>query len=124
MRIDLSQDFIDSISEPRFRKALETAKGKECIIGIEKHYDLYIGADELRSNKTIIPLIGTISYECQGREYKEDFSLDVAQYMTFFSSTTDEENMLNTIKAIEKDLKSMKDVMTATYERSEGSEDG
>lgn len=123
VKIELSQEFIDSLPEPTFKQTLEKAKGKECIIGIEKHYDLYIGSDALRGNPNMKPVMGTISYESQGNQFKEDIYLDLAQYMTFFSSTTDEENMQKTVKAIEKDLKGIKDVLIFQCEKSEDSED-
>lgn len=121
VRIELEQEFIDSLSEESFQRTLTQIEGKECIIGVNQHYDLYIGSNALRGNQNIKPVKGSIIYNNRGNEFQEDFFLDLPQYMTFFSSTTDEEDLLKTIKAIEKDLKSIKDVLNIRLNRNEDS---
>jgi len=48
VKISLDQAFIDSVPEESFRNELERIKGKECIIGVGQHYDLFIGGNKLR----------------------------------------------------------------------------
>lgn len=100
VKINLDQEFIDSLPEESMRKELERIKGKECIIGAGQHYDLYIGSNKLRGNPNMKPLTGTIEYESQVKTYQSDLFVDLEHYMTFFSSTTDEEDLLKTMKKI------------------------
>ena len=62
VKINLDQEFIDSLPEESMKKELERIKGKECIIGAGQHYDLYIGSNKLRGNLNMKPLTGTIEY--------------------------------------------------------------
>ncbi len=119
VRIDLTQEFIDSLPEESFQTMLTQTKGKECIIGVNQHYDLYIASNRLRSNPNMEPVRGMISYKSRGIEYKEEIFLDLTQYMTFFSSTTDEDKMLEAVRAIEKDIKALKEVLKAKRDRNE-----
>lgn len=107
VKIRLDQSFIDNLPGEAFRTSLNKTKDKECIIGVEKHYDLYIGSNELLGHVSGNPVSGTITYESDGNCYSEDIFLDLEQYMTFFSSNTDEEEFLKTIKEIELDLKAL-----------------
>ena len=117
VKIDFSQEFINSLPNEDFRNTLKNMKGKECVIGVNQHYDLYIASNELRGNPNMKPVRGIITYKSRGKEYNEDLFLDLEQYMTFFSSTTNEEDMLKTVKAIEKDISDLKKVLK---ERSTG----
>ena len=51
VRIQLDQTFLDSLKEPSFSEMLKRANGKECIIGIGQHYDLYFGSNILFRGK-------------------------------------------------------------------------
>lgn len=59
VKISLEQAFIDSLPEESFRNELERIKGKECIIGVGQHYDLFIGSNKLRGNPNMTQLTGT-----------------------------------------------------------------
>ena len=96
VKINLDQEFVDSIPEESIKRELERIKGKECIIGAGQYYDLYIGSNKLRGNPNLKPLTGTIEYKAQGETYQSDLFVDLEHYMTFFSSTTDEEDLLKT----------------------------
>lgn len=122
VKINLDQEFINSLSEESMRKELERIKGKECIIGAGQHYDLYIGSNQLRKNPNMKPLTGTIKYESQGKTYQSDLFVDLEHYMTFYSSTTDEEDLLKSIKKISDELKDMKQVFNVRSTNKEDSE--
>jgi len=107
VKIELSQDFIDSIDEDSFKSVLNKINGKECIIGVGQHYNLYIGSNKLKDNHNIKPVNGFITYESNGKVYKDTIFLDLEQYMTFFSSNTEEETMIKSIKGIERSLASI-----------------
>ena len=111
VKIHLEQEFIDSLSEETFRKELERVKEKECIIGVGQHYDLFVGSNKLRENPNMKSLTGTIEYESQGNSYKSDIFVNLEHYITFYSTTTDEDEMLKSIKNISVELKSIKKVL-------------
>ena len=119
VKINLEQGFIDSLPEESFRNELVKQKGRECIIGVGQHYDLFIGSNKLRGNPQMRPLTGTIEYEAQGQVYKSDIFVDLEHYMTFFSATTDEEDMLKSVKQISEELKRTRQVIVAQSRKEE-----
>ena len=121
VKITLEQAFIDSLPEEAFRNELEKKKGRECIIGVGQHYDLLIGSNKLRGNPKMRPLTGTIEYEAQGQVYKSDIFVDLEHYMTFFSATTDEEELLKSVKQISEELKRTRQVIVAKSRKEENS---
>lgn len=122
VKINLDQEFIDSLPEESMKKELERIKGKECIIGAGQHYDLYIGSNQLRGNPNMKPLTGTIEYKAQGETYQSDLYVDLENYMTFFSSTTDEEDLLKSMKKIGDELKGIKQILSIQSTKKEDSE--
>lgn len=111
VKINLNQDFIDSLPEVSFRKELERIKEGECIIGVGQHYDLFIGSNQLRENPNMKPLTGTVEYEAQGNCYKSDIFVDLEHYLTFYSISTDEEDLLKSIKKVNEELKSIRQTL-------------
>ena len=122
VKINLDQEFIDSLPEESMKKELERIKGKECIIGAGQHYDLYIGSNQLRGNPNMKPLTGTIEYKAQGETYQSDLYVDLENYITFFSSTTDEEDLLKSMKKIGDELKGIKQILSIQSTKKEDSE--
>ena len=108
VRINLAQEFIDSLTEPEYKSFLEKQKDKKCIIGVGQHYDLFIGSDKIRDNPNIKPIFGYVQYENEGNTYQSDIYIDVANYMTFFSTTTDYEKLINAINKNTTELKNIK----------------
>ena len=111
VKISLDQAFIDSVPEESFRNELERIKGKECIIGVGQHYDLFIGGNKLRGNPNLTQLTGTIKYEAQRKEYESDLFVDLEHYMTLFSATTDEEDLLKSMNKISDQLKGIRQTL-------------
>ena len=122
VKINLDQEFIDSLPEESMKKELERIKGKECIIGAGQHYDLYIGSNKLRGNPNMKPLTGTIEYESQVKTYQSDLFVDLEHYMAFFSSTTDEEDLLKSVKRIDDELKGITQILSVQNTKKEDSE--
>ena len=54
--------------------------------------------------------------------YQSDLFVDLEHYMTFFSSTTDEEDLLKTMKKIGDELKGIKQILSAQSANEEDSE--
>ena len=65
----------------------------------------------MRGNTNMEPLIGTIEYEYQNNHYTNEFFLDLEHYMTFYSSATEEEELLESIKNMNDVLKDIKDAL-------------
>ena len=122
VKIYLDQEFVDSLPEESMKQGLERIKDKECIIGAGQHYDLYIGSNQLRGNPNIKPLTGTIKYESQGNTYQSDLFVDLEHYMTFYSSTTDEEDLLKAVKEIVAELKGIKQALNVQSTKKDDSE--
>ena len=95
VRINLDQSFIDSLPEESFRNELEWSKGRECIIGVDQYYELFIGSNKLRSNPNMTP----------------DLFVDLEHYMIFLSATTDEEDLLKSVNKISDQLKGIRQAL-------------
>lgn len=125
VKINIAQSFINSLAEEAFQKELIRIKEKECIIGVGQHYDLFIGSNKFRGNPNMEPFTGTVEYESQGKSYQSDLFVDFEHYMTFFSSTTDEEDLLKSMKKMTDELKGIKQalhVQTAIEDNSDQDE--
>lgn len=123
VRIQLDQAFLDSLNEPSFRATLERAKGKECIIGIGQHYDLYFGTNKFRENTEKTALSGQVTYQDGSRTYTEAFSIDFNSYATFFSVNSDADDFLKEMRAQTKELKGIKEALQQLVEISQSNSD-
>ena len=68
------------------------------------------------------PLTGTIEYKAHGETYQSDLFVDLEHYMTFFSSTTDEEDLLKSVKRIGDELKGITQILSVQNTKKEDSE--
>lgn len=108
VKINIEQDFIDSLPEESFQRELKKTKGRECIIGVGQHYDLYIGSNKLRGNPNMRPLKGVIEYEAHGNVYQSEIYVDLEHYLTIYTSTTDDEEKIKILRNINEELKGIK----------------
>ena len=108
VKIELDQEFIESLPEEAYKSTLLEQKGKECIIGVGQHYDLYIGSNAMRGNPNMRPVTGDIYYEGYQNSYSDKVFIDLKYYMTFFSSTTDNDDLLKAIKKSAEELKGIR----------------
>ena len=111
VRIKLDQTFLDNLNEPSFRRTLERAKGKECIIGIGQHYDLYFGTNKIRENQRKVALSGQVTYQDGEHTYTEPFNIDFDSYATFFSVNSVTDDFLKEIKAQTEALEGIMEVL-------------
>ena len=123
VRIQLDQAFVDSLNEPSFRATLERTKGKECIIGIGQHYDLYFGTNKFRENTEKSALSGQVTYQDGSRTYTEAFSIDFDSYATFFSVNSAADDFLKEMRAQTKELKGIKEALQQLVEISQSNSD-
>lgn len=112
VKIVLDEDFISSLPEQGFKDTLLKQREKECIIGVGQHYDLYIASNELRGNPNIKPVTGKLSYQDESGKYESDIYIDLENYATFFSSTSDDP-MVKELKNIRKEIEGLKCAIVA-----------
>lgn len=106
--IQLDKSFIDSLSEPPFPELLRKQVGKECIIGIGQHYDLFFGTEKYRENPDKVPAKGTITYRDSKKEFSDSFHIDLERYMTIFSVESDEDRLLGKLNKQNQQLDGIK----------------
>ena len=112
VKIILEEEFIDSLPEPGFQDTLRKQRKKEFIIGVGQHYDLYIASNELRGNPNMKPVTGKLSYQDESGKYESDIYIDLENYATFFSSTSDDP-MVKELKNIKKEIEGLKRAIVA-----------
>ncbi len=112
VKIELDEEFIKSLPNQLIKDVLLMQKNKECIIGVEQHYDLYIANNELQGNPNMKPITGKLTYRDEKRRYESDIFIDMKNYATFFSSTYDDP-MINELKKINGELKELKNTIAA-----------
>lgn len=112
VKILLDEGFISSLPEQAFKDTLLKQREKECIIGVGQHYDLYIASNELRGNPNMKPVMGKILYQDESGKYENDIYIDLENYATFFSSTSDDP-MVKELKNIKKEIEGLKRAIVA-----------
>lgn len=104
VHIQFDQKFIDSLPEESFRLLLTKQKDKKCIIGVGQHYDLFIGGSKLLRCPNMIPVTGVITYQSNGEIYSSDISVDLENYMTFFSVNNDHDDLIKQLQGLAHEL--------------------
>ena len=112
VKIILDEEFIDSLPNPDFQDTLRKQREKARIIGVGQHYDLYIASNELRGNPNMKPVTGKLSYQDESGKYESDIYIDLENYATFFSSTSDDP-MVKELKNIKKEIEGLKRAIVA-----------
>lgn len=110
--IQLEQGFLDSIIEPTFKSLLEKQKGRECIIGIGQHYDLFFGTNKFRNNSDKAPIAVHLAYSNGEKTYSDDLHIDFDTYATFFSVNSDTDEMLKEMKTQAEELRGINEALT------------
>lgn len=92
--LEFDKAFVDSLPEDDFRSMVQEATRKTFVLGVNQHYDLYIGSNEY-THSSKKPIVGTVTYLGQNESiYSEDFSIEMDNYATIYSLTTAEEDFL------------------------------
>lgn len=95
---ELSESFLNSIKDERFRNLITQNKGKACTLGIGQHYDLYFGDQQYLRNESKVNASGRMRYRAnQSSLYVEDFDIDIKNYLTFFSVDSESDKLRKTI---------------------------
>lgn len=93
VKIILDNDFLCSIKGFNGAYQLKEQMGKECIIGVGQCYELFLFDVDQKANEELLPISGTVIYEADGKKYTAEYSIDIKNYMTFFSKETEEEKL-------------------------------
>ncbi|MBQ9300458.1 MAG: hypothetical protein IJ214_08100 [Clostridia bacterium] len=96
--IDFDPQFVACLKES-FKKLIEEQKGKECVIGIGQHYDIFFGKNDIRGQEDLMPAKGVIKFKSGNKEYQNAFEIGLNNYMTIFSVNTEEEDIRNELRA-------------------------
>lgn len=104
VHIDLSEEFVDSITEVDFSRLLKRQKDKTCIIGVGQHHDIYFGSNAFRQKQGKIPASGIVRYVTNGKQEELSFYIDLENYMTFYSMNSEHDEMIDQMKQQSKEL--------------------
>ena len=110
VKILLQQESIDALPNENIKSLLRKQKDKECIIGVDQHYDLSLGSSELRGCGSL-PVVGKILYESYNQHYESDFYIDLDNYMTFFSVTTEHDNLMKVLNDVKSEIRGVKEAL-------------
>lgn len=94
---DFDAEFVQCL-KGNFKKFVEMQKGKECVIGIGQHYDIFFGGNDIRGQENLAPAKGTIRFSSGEKVYSNAFCIDLKNYMSFFSVQSEEEDLLVELK--------------------------
>ena len=97
-KIILDEEFINSVDDD-YKGPLKELKNKVCTLGVNQHYDIFFGSNEYRDLPNKKNIKGTIiSYDVGGKEYSESFEIEIKNYVTFYSTTSELEDFVKQIK--------------------------
>lgn len=119
VRIQIDQAFIESISEHNFAEMLRSVNGKECIIGVGQHYDVFFGSTNYRRNPNICAATGVVHYQSNGQEYLSEFYIDLENYATIFSIESEQEDIQRKIDKLTSELAGIREVLLMRYNSDE-----
>lgn len=97
-KIILDEEFINSVDDD-YKGPLKELKNKVCTLGVNQHYDIFFGSNEYRDLPNKKNIKGTIiSYDVGGKEYSESFEIEIKNYVTFYSTTSELDDFVKQIK--------------------------
>lgn len=106
-KIVLDEEFINSV-EDDYKWSLIELKNKVCTIGVNQYYEIFFGTNEYRDLPDKKNIKGTIiSHDISGKEYSEDFEIEIENYVTFCSTTSETEDLIKQVKKHNEYLKSI-----------------
>ena len=107
-KIILDEQFINSVEE-EIKPALKENNGRVRTIGVNQSYDLYFATNQYRSFKNKPNIKGKIEYNGWDNSiYAEDFEIEVENYATFFSTTTEIEDLKKKVEEQTRELKGIR----------------
>lgn len=113
---DINQDFIDNISESKFKELLENDKDKIRNIGVGQYYDLFFGTTKYLKQVKKVPIVGRMHYRGVNHSiYAEDFKIEPEKYAPFLTVDTDMDDLIKELKQQTNAIKQL----TKAIERGE-----
>lgn len=104
VEIELDSNFIKSLPESNFSEFCKTLKQKTCVIGVDQHYDLFIGTNAYRNHSNKPSAKGKITYQANGKIYESEFDIDMENYAMIFSVESEQEKLLKVLKNQNQEL--------------------
>lgn len=108
VRISFTEDFIQSLNEPRFANSLNKVSMNECVLGVGQSIDIYFGGNEFRENTNKLPIEGEIIYADDLGKYVEYFMIDFNKYPPIFTVDTELEDIRQEIKKQTHELEKLR----------------
>ena len=120
VKICLDTDFINSITETSFSDLLKNQKNRSCIIGVGQHYDLFFGSNKYLENPLKTPAKGLVQYKANGIPYESEFYIDLENYATIFSTTSEQEDLIKKIGKQILELKMLRQELSSIEQCLQG----
>lgn len=76
----------------------------------------------MRGNPNMKPVAGKLTYSSNNREFTSDIFIDLEHYMTFFSTDTDQSDLLESINNCTKELRRISNTIAMLKETPEEEE--
>lgn len=93
-KIVLDEEFINSV-EDDYKWLLIELKNKVCTIGVNQYYEILFGTNKYRDLPDKKNIKGTIiSHDFSGKEYSENFEIEIENYVTFCSTISETEDLI------------------------------
>lgn len=106
-KIILDEEFINSVDDG-YKVPLKDLQNKVCTLGVNQRYDIFFGSNEYRDLPNKKNIKGTIiSYDISGKEFSDNFEIEVENYVTFYSTTSESEDLIKEIKKQNEHLKNI-----------------
>lgn len=109
--ISFDKGFIESLENDNYKELLRKQEGKECVLGAGRHYDVFFGSNKYLQIPNKVPATGSICYQSNGKCYQDTFSIDLENYMTFFSVNTDHDDLVKKLNEQNQELKKIREIL-------------
>lgn len=108
VKIALRDEFVQSLSNPRFADQLSRVSKNECVLGVNQSIDIYFGGNEFRENTNKLPIEGDVIYSDDIGEYCEHFIIDFNSYPPIFSVNSELEDIRKEMKNQTQELEKLR----------------
>ena len=110
-RITLNEEFINSVEE-KIQPILRENNGRVYTLGVNQSYDLYFGTNEYRSLAPKVKIMGKIIYSGYNNSlYAENFEIETENYATFFSVSSETEDLIKKLNEQNKEIANIRHVL-------------
>lgn len=118
--ISFDDSFIESLENDNFKDLLRREKGKECVLGAGNYHDIIFGTNKYLDIQNKAPAAGLICYQGNGKCYQDEFNIDLENYVTFFSVTTDHDDLVKKLNKQNQELENIRQILNQLLELKQG----